>query len=56
MEQLSETVTNEIFGAGTSDAHTTLTGAGAVIDGGVVSETLITCCVVDVFPQASVAL
>ena len=41
--QLSEAVTEAMFGAGTSEKHWTVTGPGQVIDGGVVSLTVIVC-------------
>ena len=48
-EQLSDVVTPAIFGAGTWEAHCTVSGAGQVIDGGVLSNTVITCVHVDEF-------
>ena len=47
LEQLSETVTRLVFGAGTSDAHATVTGAGGVISGLVVSDTDMVCVAVE---------
>ena len=54
--QLSDAVTEPMFGAGTSEKHWTPTAAGQVIDGGVVSLTVIVCVQVRVLPHASVAL
>jgi hypothetical protein len=54
--QLSLVVTPAIFGAGCSDAHCTVTGAGHVIVGGVSSNTVMTWIQVAEFPHASVAL
>ena len=41
--QLSDVVTEPMSGAGTCEKHWTLTGPGHVIDGGVVSFTVIVC-------------
>ena len=41
--QLSDAVTEPMSGAGTCEKHWTLTGPGHVIDGGVVSFTVIVC-------------
>ncbi len=43
-------------GAGTRLAHCTVEFAGHVMDGGVLSNTVIVCVQLAVFPQASVAL
>lgn len=53
--QLSLVVTPAIFGAGTWEAHCTVRLAGQVIEGGVLSNTVITCIQVAELPQASVA-
>ena len=53
--QLSEVMTLAVFGAGTRFAHWTVTFAGHVIVGGVLSNTLIVCVQVAELPQASVA-
>ena len=42
-----------MFGTGTSEKHWTLTAPGQVIEGGVVSFTVIICVQVPAFPQAS---
>ena len=41
--QLSDAVTEPMLGAGTCEKHWTAHGAGQVIDGGVVSLTVIVC-------------
>ena len=53
--QLSEDTTEAVLGTGTWLAHWTVTFAGHVIEGAVLSKTVITCVHVAVFPQASVA-
>ena len=53
--QLSEAVTRLISEAGTSPAHSTVTVAGQVILGGVVSSTTIACVQSVVLLQRSVA-
>ena len=53
--QLSLVVTPAILGAGTWDAHCTVNGAGQVIVGGVLSNTVITWTQVAELLQASVA-
>ena len=55
-EQLSLVVTLAGFGAGTWLAHCTVSGAGQVIVGGVLSNTVITCKQVAELPHASVDL
>ena len=42
-----------MFGAGTCEKHWTVTGPGQVIDGGVVSLTVIVCVQVLTLPHAS---
>src|ERR687897_886664 len=55
--QLSLTpVTSAIFTTGTSAIHSTVTSAGAVALGGVVSSTVMVCVTVIAFPHASVTL
>ena len=54
--QLSVAVTEPMLGAGTAEKHCTVAGPGQVIDGGVVSFTVIVCVQVFWLPQASVAL
>ena len=51
----SEAVTAVMFGAGTSEKHCTDTGPGQVIEGGVVSLTVIVCVQSVVRPHAFVA-
>lgn len=46
-EQLSETITRLVSGAGTSDAQVTVIGPGGVIAGTVLSVTTIVCCIVE---------
>jgi hypothetical protein len=53
--QLSVVVTSIVFGAGTCEAHDTVTGGGQVSIGGVLSNTVIVCAQVALLPQASVA-
>ena len=53
--QLSEAVTRLMFGASTCEKHWKLNGAGQVIDGGVVSLTVIVCVHVAWLPHESVA-
>src|SRR4029079_2858226 len=54
--QLSEAVTDPMFGGGTSEKHWTETGPAHVIDGAVVSFTVMIWVQVAKLPQASVAL
>jgi len=54
--QLSEAVTKLIFGAGTNEAHCTVTVAGQVMEGGVVSLTVMVCVQVALLLQLSAAL
>ena len=54
--QLSEAVTRPVFAAGTSASHCTVTLAGQLIEGGVVSLTVMVCVHVAVLPHPSVAL
>ncbi len=53
--QLSVAVTRPVFATGTSATHSTVTGPGQVIDGGVLSSTVIVCVQSAKFPHASVA-
>jgi hypothetical protein len=53
--QLSDADTAFVFTAGTSPVHCTVTGAGHVIDGGVLSWTVIVWSQSVLFPQSSVA-
>jgi hypothetical protein len=52
--QLSLVVTKAILGAGTSEAHCTVIGAGHVMDGGVLSNTVMIWVQVAELPHASV--
>ena len=54
--QPSLVMTLAVFGAGTLDAHETVTFPGHVITGGTLSKTVINCAQVALFPQASVAM
>src|SRR5688500_11569993 len=54
--QLSVAVGALVFGAGTSLAHSTVTSAGQVMPGGVLSVTVIVCVQELEFPQSSVAI
>jgi hypothetical protein len=54
--QLSLVVTDAVFGAGTFDAQTTVTGAGHEMNGTTLSLTVIIWAHVAVLPQTSVAL
>ena len=53
--QLSEVITDAIFAIGTWLAHCTVTSAGQVIEGGVLSKTVIVCAHVAELPHSSVA-
>ena len=53
--QLSVAVTRLMSGAGTSVIHATVTGAGQVIIGGILSSTVIVCVQLVVLPQESTA-
>ena len=53
--QLSDAVTEVMSGGGTGEKHWTETGAGHVIDGGVVSFTVMGCVQVFALPHASSA-
>jgi hypothetical protein len=54
--QLSEAVTAPVLNGGTSEAHCTVTLAGHVMVGGVLSSTKMVCRHVLELPQSSVAL
>jgi len=54
--QLSNAVTVDGAGGGTSPAHCTVTGCGHVIVGGVLSFTVMICVQLALLPHASVAL
>ena len=56
MLQASEAVTEVIFGAGTKEAHCTVTAGGQVMVGGVISCTPIVRLQVAELPQSSVAV
>ena len=53
--QLSLAVTDVMSGAGTAVMHSTVTSAGQVIEGGVMSSTVMVCSHVAVLPQLSSA-
>ena len=55
-EQLSVAVIADGFGTGTEEGHSTVTGAGQVMEGAVLSFTVITWVQVAELPQTSVAL
>src|SRR5262245_59690203 len=54
--QLSVAVAINIASAGTSAMHSTVLGGGTVSSGAIVSCTVITCWLVTLFPQVSVAM
>ena len=54
--QLSDAVTEPVFGAGTLLAQETVMGAGHVMVGGVLSKTTMICAQVVEFPHSSVAI
>ena len=54
--QLSEAVTRLVSGAGTNEAHCTVTGPGQVTDGGVVSLTVMVCVQLELLLDASVSV
>jgi hypothetical protein len=54
--QLSDAVTLAVLGAGTSPAHCTVTLPGHMINGTVLSKTVIVCEHEDELPHSSVAL
>ena len=56
VENASLAITDPMFGAGTRLAHWTVTGAGQVMVGGVISCTTIVRLQDAVFPQSSVAV
>ena len=53
--QLSLAVTDEMSGAGTAVIHSTVMSVGQVIEGGVMSSTVMVCTHVAVLPQLSSA-
>src|SRR6188472_2689265 len=53
--QLSVAVTAAMLGAGTAEKHWSVIAVGQVIEGGVVSMTVMVCAQVFMFPHGSVA-